>query len=161
MPRYVRRMTERAPELKLLALGGLGLYFLLAYRVALGTLGVAELPAGTPNLLAVTWLGRWKMFTDLRAEHWDLVAEVEVGGAWRAVDLGARYPSHWDEGPGYLRDDYYRDARRLGELARDLCTVDGATAARFTEQRWAKSRGQLDQPRADVRTTTLGSFPCR
>ncbi len=155
-------MRTHLRELQALSLGALAFYFVLAYRVALGTLGVAELPEGTPSLPGLTWLGRWKMFTDLRATHHDVLVEVQVAGAWAPVDLAARYPTRWDEGPGWLRDDYYRDAARLQGLAATLCTVEaGATEVRFTEVRWPKTLGQVEQPRHDEVRTPLGSWPCR
>ncbi len=154
-------MPERLPGLKLFLLAGLAFYFLLSYRVALATLGVAQLPKGLPALQGVTWLGRWKMFTDLRDEHWDVEAEVQGASGWTRLDLAERYPLHWDEGPGYLRDDYYQNPKRLSVLAADLCRIPGTRAARFTEVRWPKTRGQEAQPRTGEKRTELVSFGCR
>ncbi|GDX82636.1 hypothetical protein LBMAG42_44470 [Deltaproteobacteria bacterium] len=152
-------MPERFRELKVAALLGLMLYFGLAYRVSLTNLGVAKPPLGLPAIQAFTWLGRWRMFTELRDRHSDLLAEAGRGGAWSAIDLAARYPNHWDEGPGYLRDDFYGDPRRLEALALDLCGLSDE-AVRFTRVTWAKSPGQHEQPHIAEDRSVLGSFDC-
>lgn len=153
-------MPERFRELKVTALLGLMLYFGLAYRVSLTNLGVAKPPLGLPAIQALTWLGRWRMFTELRDRHSDLIAEANRGERWSAIDLAERYPNHWDEGPGYLRDDFYGDPRRLEALAHDLCQ-EGDESVRFTRITWAKSPGQDEQPHIDEDRAELGSFGCR
>ena len=154
-------MAERFRELKLLSLFALTLFFLLAYRQALTNLGVAKSPAGVPHLQNLTWLGRWKMFTELRNHHTDFVAEAQTPeGTWVPIDLAKRYVLHWDEGPGYQRDDFYADPGRLAELATDLCRDGGSTSIRFTLYTWDKTRGQVAQPRTNEKTTDLGRFTC-
>jgi hypothetical protein len=143
----------------LFALSLLAAYFLVSYRVALTGLGVARPPAGLPSAQALTWLGRWRMFTELRPEHVDLLAEVRTSD-WSAVDLAARYPCRWDEGPGWLRDDWLGDPRRLAELTNDLCAQTGATEVRLTEIRWPKTLGSREQPRIGERRTTLHGGAC-
>jgi hypothetical protein len=154
-------MPERFRELKLLSLFGLAFFFLLSYRQALTNLGVAKAPGGVPHLQALTWLGRWKMFTDLRNHHTDFVAEAETPAGYTKIDMAKRYVMHWDEGPGYQRDDFYADPGRLAELARDLCRDGGASSIRFTKVTWDKTRGQVAQPRTNESSEVLGSFPCR
>lgn len=145
------------------ALQLLAVYFLVSYRVALANLGVAEPPRGAPAAQAFTWLGRWRMFTELRPRHTDLLAEArDPAGAWTPVDLAALYPNHWDEGPGYLRDDFLRDPARVALLAADVCARSpGAGGVRLTEVTWAKTPGEREQPRRDARTADRGTFPCR
>ena len=112
------RLVGRHPSATLLTLMLLAGYFLVSYRVALANLGVAEPPAGAPAAQSLTWLGRWRMFTELRPRHTDLEADAcDDAGHCTRVDLAALYPNHWDEGPGYLRDDFLRDPRRTGRGA--------------------------------------------
>ncbi len=151
---------ETHAEWKVVGLLLLGLYFLVGYRVSLTNLGVAAAPAGLPGLSGLTWLGRWRMFTELRDHHTRLRCEVEGPGGWTELDLGARYPMRWDEGPGYERDDFYRDPARLADLARDRCAEPGATAVRFSLVRWKKTLGSREQPERDPQVEALGSWPC-
>ena len=150
-------MPRAAP---LVALSLLAAYFLVSYRVALAAVGVARMPAGLPAAQALTWLGRWRMFTELRPEHMDLMAEVRTGD-WREVDLTALYPCRWDEGPGWLRDDWMDDPRRVDELATDLCRRTAADEVRLTRIRWPKTLGSREQPRTGAERTLLLDAVCR
>lgn len=148
-------------SVRLVALQLLAAYFLVSYRVALGNLGVAEPPRGFPAAQALTWLGRWRMFTELRPRHTDLLAETRDGaGGWSPVELAALYPSRWDEGPGYLRDDFLSDPGYVALLGADVCERTGAAAVRLTEITWDKTPGEREQPRRDERRTDRGTFPC-
>lgn len=145
----------------MLFLAGLVAYLGVCYRSSLAYLGVADMPAGVAGANDLFWLGRWRMFTELRAAHTDLDAEALVGDRWEARSLAALYPSAWDEGPGYLRDDFYTRPERLGRLADDLCgRTPGATRVRFTLVTWARTRGQVDQPRTDATRTELADTAC-
>lgn len=156
------RLVGRHPSATLLTLMLLAGYFLVSYRVALANLGVAEPPAGAPAAQSLTWLGRWRMFTELRPRHTDLEADAcDDAGHCTRVDLAALYPNHWDEGPGYLRDDFLRDPRRTGLLATDLCARTGATAIRLVEVSWARTPGTSEQPRRDETRLPRGETTCR
>lgn len=159
--RFDRRVGQH-PAVALFGLPLLAVYFLVSYRVALTNLGVAAPPTGAPVVQGATWLGRWRMFTELRPRHTELVAETEGGdGLWVRVDLDSLYPNHWDEGPGYLRDDFLTDPRRVAGMAADLCVRTGAKAVRLTEVTWAKSPGQAEQPHVDEARADRGMHPCR
>lgn len=146
----------------LVSLVALGVWFGVCYRFALANLGVAEPPAALAAWGDVFWLGRWRMFTDARPEHSDLLAEARVGGAWAPVDLGALYPSRRDEGPGYLREDFLEHPRRVAALAEATCArVPGAPERiRFTSVRWPKTLGQVEQPRDRATTREVLDHPC-
>jgi hypothetical protein len=102
------------------------------------------------------------MFTELRPRHTDLVAEVrDAGGAWSPVDLATLYPCHWDEGPGYLRDDFLNDPHRVDQLAADVCVRTGGAAVRLTERTWQKTPGSAEQPPVDERRKDHGTRACR
>jgi hypothetical protein len=153
--------SDLRDELRWLSLVALALYFLVAYRVALASLGVAEKPAGAPRLASLTWLGRWRMFTELRDQHVILTAEALAGAGWTPIDLAAMFPSHRDEGPGYDRDDFYDDPRRREQLARALCARVAAPAVRLSVRRFPKTLGQREQPEQGATTAALGTWPCR
>ena len=142
------------------ALMALGLYLLACYRASLTGLGVAAAPAGAPALRGLTWLGHWRMFTEKRDHHVDLEARVWSGGTATVVDLGARYPQRWDDGPGYLRDDFYEDPRRLAVLAADLCTLPGAARVELTLLRWPKQPGVAGAPREGLTRRDLAAQDC-
>ena len=152
-------------DLRWVSLVALALYFLVAYRAALAGLGVAERPKAAPVIHSLTWLGRWRMFTELRQQHVVLVAEagqLRAGtNAWEPIDLAAWFPSHRDEGPGYDRDDYFDEPKRQAQLAAALCRRTQATAVRLSVRRFAKTLGQQQQPETDARTDLLGEWPCR
>lgn len=185
----------RLPALVLLV--ALGAWLGVCYRFALANLGVAEAPAALAAWGDLFWLGRWRMFTDARPTHTDLVAEARMGGAsgsdtadggasgsgasgsgaagsgaaegggaeggaWVAVDLAALYPSRWDEGPGYLRDDLLEHPRRLAVLADATCrrVPGGPERIRFTLVEWPKTPGQVEQPRDRATTQLLLDHPC-
>ena len=137
-------------------------YLGVCYRSSLAYLGVADMPAGVAGASDLLWLGRWRMFTELRATHTDLDAEALVGDRWEARSLAALYPSAWDEGPGYLRDDFYRHERRVAALAVDVCERVGTPGAEVgvTLVTWTKTLGQVAQPRTDARRQTLLTWVC-
>lgn len=149
----------RAPVIVGLAL--LVAWFGVCYRFALAGLGVAEPPAALADGGDVFWLGRWRMFTDLRVDHTDLLAEAYVGTGWVHADVETLYPSRWDEGPGYLRDDFLTRAGRLAAFAEDACgRVPGAARVRLTLVTWPKTLGQVDQPRVGETRRELLDHPC-
>lgn len=144
-----------------MSLVALALYFLVAYRAALAGLGVAERPAGAPVLHSLTWLGRWRMFTELRDQHVVLIAEAGGPQGWAPVELSAWFPSHRDEGPGYDRDDYFDDPRRQAQLAAALCARVQAPAVRLSVRRFPKTLGQQAQPERGATTALLLERACR
>ncbi len=156
------RTTPRVLRLPAaLVLAGLVAYFGVCYRFSLAYLGVAEPPAGLAGASDLFWLGRWRMFTELRATHTDLEAAAFVGDAWVPVDLAALYPSRWAEGPGYLRDDFHGRPERLARLAEDVCArVPGAARTRFALITWPRTLGQVEQPRDGATRSELYDEPC-
>ena len=133
----------------------------MAYRVALANLGVAERPTAAPRVASLTWLGRFRMFTELRDQHVVFEAEARGAGGWSPIDLAAIFPSHRDEGPGYQRDDLYRDPRRLDALGRALCDRLDTPAVRFSVRRWPKTLGRVEQPQSGVSVEPLSERSCR
>lgn len=157
-PTDVRTTPAAARVPVLLALLLLGLYLLGG--VASAEAGFAD-PDGSARMERVFWLGRWRMFTDLRTRHSGIDAELRRDGAWAPVDLAAVYPSRWDEGPGWLRDDFVDDAPRVRRLVLDLCRRTGADAARLTRVRWQKTLGQREPPRGEgEERRVLWDGPC-
>jgi hypothetical protein len=154
-PRWLRVPT-------LVAVGLLLVYLFVSYRQALAGLGVAEPPAGITMLNDIFWLGRWRMFTELRNTHTDLEVELRAGASRTPVDLTRLYPSRWPDGPGYLRDDFYRHERRVAALAVDVCERVGTPGAEVgvTLVTWTKTLGQVAQPRTDARRQTLLTWVC-
>lgn len=136
----------------------LGLYLLVCYRASLADLGVAQPPARLAGRF--TWLGHWRMFTERRPDHVDLEARVQVGADWTLLDLATRYPQRWDDGPGYLRDDFYQDPGRLRTLALDLCTLPQARAVELTLLRWPKQPGVAGAPREGLNRRDLLHQDC-
>lgn len=153
------------PWARVPVLVGLGLFaawFLVCYRFALASLGVAQEPAGLAPYGDLFWLGRWRMFTDLRPIHTDLEVYALTNGGEAWVDMPALYPSHWTEGPGYLRDDVLDNPDRLAVIGEDICQrlPTHPRAIRFTKVTWPKSVGQVDQPRTNATKTDLTTYPC-
>jgi hypothetical protein len=150
----------RMPALVLLL--ALVAWFGVCYRFALVSLGVAEAPAAVAAWSDLFWLGRWRMFTDTRPEHVDLLAEARVAEAWQSIHLAAFYPSRRDEGPGYLRDDFLEHPKRLEALAAATCArIPGPPERiRFTLVRWPKTLGHVDQPRDGATTREVLDVPC-
>ena len=149
-----------------LAWAGLALwaaYLLAGWACARASLGAMELPGWARPLQAWTWPVRWRMFTDLRDQHDTLTLEVREGEGTRRLDPGALFPCDWDEGPGYLRDDFLRDPAAVGPFAREACHRVGAgPGARLTLvlQRWPRIPGQVAQPVRDARTYPLWTVAC-
>lgn len=139
----------------------LAVYLILCYRVSLSNLGVASEVRGAPSLMRATWPGRWRMFTELRNEHKALVAERENEGVFQRIDLDLRFQVRRDEGPGFHRDDFYGDPRRLQSLANVLCADAPGRSIRFRLERWKKTLGQVEQPKTNLQIDELGSWPCR
>jgi hypothetical protein len=157
------RTTPRALRIPtLIALVLLAVWFVGCLRFALVTLGAAPPPGVLADAGDWFWLGRWRMFTDLRPFHTDLAVESRVGSAWIDVDLATWYPSRWDEGPGYLRDDFYENPGRLRRMAADLCVRLGSDPdrIRFTLVRWPKTLGSVEQPRDEATRTELLDVAC-
>jgi hypothetical protein len=135
------------------ALAAVAAYFAFCFAVALVELRGGDAP---DELARRAWLGRWRMFTDLRTTHTDLA--IEVDGA--PVDPALLYPSRWDEGPGYTRDDFLDDPRRVAALARDVCARVPGDRVRLVRVRWAKTPGTREQPREDERRAVLFEGRC-
>jgi hypothetical protein len=152
--------TDLRQDLRWLALAALAAYFVVAYRVALSDLGVAEPPAAARAAKSLTWLGRWRMVTELRDHHVILEAEAQRAGQWAPVDLSAVFPSQRDEGPGHQRDDLYRSPRRLDRLGAALCHRSGADAVRFAVHRFPKTLGSRAQPAQGATVERLGERRC-
>lgn len=144
------------------ALVGLALYFVACWPFARAQLGTVTLPAWAAPLAPWTWLGRWRMFTELRPYHHDIVIDALVDGRPEPVDLAALYPNHWPDGPGYTRDDFYRDPRLVAALDTDLCArVPGPPQSlRWTHLRWPKTLGSRDQPRGGLEREVLWYAAC-
>lgn len=153
--------SDLREDLRWLTLAALAAYFVIAYRVALSDLGVAEPPATMRAAKTLTWLGRWRMFTELRDHHVILEAEALQAGRWAPVDLSAIFPSQRDEGPGHQRDDLYRSPRRLDQLGAALCLRSGAEAVRFAVHRYPKTLGSRAQPAQGATVEPLGDRRCR
>ena len=142
----------RLPVLVLLA--GVALYLLL------GAHSAVQILSGQPPGADPFWLGRFKMFTDLRPHHTALVAEVRQGGAWRALALEEAVPSSWQEGPGYNRSSFYRHPDRLAALAAAVCEHAGAEAVRLGVTRWEKTLGSAEQPPTGLERRALLEVGC-
>ena len=125
----------------LIGLAAVAVYLLLGVHSAVGILSGGGAPASDPY-----WLGRWKMFTDLRPHHTDLQASVRRDGAWQTVDLAAVLPNSWQEGPGYDRKAFWSHPERLEALATHTCQHTGAEAIAFSARRWEKTLGAPEQP---------------
>ena len=148
------------PGLRPFALAGLAavaFYLLLCFRFALEGFDAPNPPTGTSALESILWIGRWRMFTDLRTAHTDLDLEVQrAGGDWEPVAMASLYPARWDEGPGYTRDAFLGDSARVAALAEDVCARTGGSAVRFTRVTFQKTPGAAEQPRSgEVRTPVL------
>ncbi|MFZ5481715.1 MAG: hypothetical protein ACOZNI_33440 [Myxococcota bacterium] len=137
-------------------LAALAVYVLACFQLALAGFGTVEKIAIVEASKDLLWLGRWRMFTDLRTTHADL--RLEVDG--REVDVASLYPSRWDEGPGYTRDDFLDDRPRVAAMARDVCARTGARGVRLTRVTWTKTPGSREQPRHDERVDVLFEGTC-
>lgn len=140
-----------------------GLYLLLGWAAARASLGAMELPPALRPLQTWTWPVRWRMFTDLRDQHESLLLELREGECTLRIDPERLFPNRWDEGPGYLRDDFLRDPAAVGPLAQAVCARKGAgtgASVILTLQRWPRTPGQVEQPTNDARTFPLWRVPC-
>ena len=110
------------------------------------------------------WLGRFRMFTELRPHHVTLAAERHTGAGWETVSLPTLYRSRWPEGPGYLRNTFRRDPKLREQLADSLCGRVEARRVRLSEVRWPKLLGTDLQRRpsdgAGVQVRVLGTYSC-
>lgn len=148
-----------ARPLVIVGLTLLATYFVLCFHLALAGFGLVGEPAWLRALEPALWAGRWRMFTDLRTTHTDLDVE-RLDADWQPMDLAAFYPMHWDEGPGYTRDAFLDDPRRIAALADDLCARTDARALRLTRVVFDKTPGSREQPRVNPRSTLLLERRC-
>jgi hypothetical protein len=156
---HARTTPEWARPFVLAGLGAYAVYSGLAFWLALGGFSGFESPAAVKALDPVLWVGRWRMFTDLRTTHTDLDLAV-LGDDWQPVELAALAPLHWNEGPGYTRDAFLRDNGRLVQLAGELCTLTAGQAVRLTAVVFDKTPGNVEQPRVNPRSTRLLEHDC-
>jgi hypothetical protein len=140
-------------------LAGLALYMLLCFRVALGGFSGFHKPPLVAALEPALWVGRWRMFTDLRTTHTDLDAAL-LRDDWQALDLATVYPARWDEGPGYSRSAFLGDPLRVAALADSLCRRTDARAVRLTQVVFDKTLGSAEQPRVNPRSTQMLEQTC-
>lgn len=106
------------------------------------------------------WLSRFKMFTTLRPQHTALQAAVLREQVWSPVALETVLPNRWQEGPGYDRPAFWRDARRLTALATYTCSETGAEAVRLSVVRWEKTLAAVEQPTRSAEHRDLLEVPC-
>ncbi len=106
------------------------------------------------------WLGRWKMFTDLRPHHTELRAETWQHGDWTGLELTEVCPSAWQEGPGFHRSSFWRDGRKLGDLERQVCAETGTQRVRLYTVRWDRTRGSSSQPEVGLVRRDLLETEC-
>ena len=139
----------------LIGLAAVAAYLLLGVHSALGILSGGGALDSDPY-----WLGRWKMFTDLRPHHSDLQASVRRDGTWQHVDLAAVLPSSWQEGPGYDRKTFWSHPERLEALATHTCQHTGGEAIVLWARRWEKTLGAMEQPAHDPEERRLLERPC-
>lgn len=145
----------------LAGLAALAFYLLLCFRFALAGFDAPNPPTRTSVLEPILWVGRWRMFTDLRTAHTDLDLEVQrAGGDWEPVAMASLYPARWDEGPGYTRDAFLRDSARVAALAADVCSRTGGSAVRFTRVTFQKTPGAAEQPRTGEARTPVVEATC-
>jgi hypothetical protein len=155
------RTTPRALQpLVLGLLAVLGLYLAAAFPFARAQLGTVELPSWAEPIKPYTWLARWRMFTELRPSHLGVEVVAVTDAAKVEVDLAALYPCRWNEGPGYARDDFLRDADAVAALSADICARVDAGSLRWTRLRWPKTLGAREQPVHDVERRPLWEVPC-
>jgi hypothetical protein len=130
--------------------------------LALYLLGAAlEAPDGQGEVgQPVFWLGRWRMFTDLRDKHEDIEVIAISGDREQALELASLYPSAWDEGPGYLREDFYARPERRAAWVRSLCARSRASALELWLLRWPRRPGQPAIPAEGIERELLWSGPC-
>ena len=141
MSRPDQRTTP--PPARPLVLVGLGL---VAAYLGLGLASAVWSLSGEASESRWFWLGRFRMFTDLRPHHIALQARIESDGQWRDLDLATVYPSAWQEGPGYDRGSFWKDAGRVSGLAESLCQRTGAAAVQLSVARWEKTLASHTQP---------------
>lgn len=151
------------PAARPLVVGGLvtlSVYMVLCFRLALGGYGGFERPAVLAPLAPILWVGRWRMFTELRTTHTDLDVALLRDGGWQPQDMAALYPVGWDEGPGYTRDPFLGDPDRVAALAAELCGRTNAQAVRLTRVVFDKTPGSAEQPRVNPREHPLLEQAC-
>ncbi len=143
----------RAPVL--IGLLAVAVYLLMGVYSAAGVLSDAEQDDSDPF-----WLGRFKMFTDLRPHHTELRASVLEDGAWAELALWEVFPNAWQEGPGYHRRMFWSDPERLAGLAGQVCRRTDAEAVRLRVVRWHKTLASVSQPEQDREERPLLEQPC-
>ncbi|MFT5686244.1 MAG: hypothetical protein ACI8RZ_007200 [Myxococcota bacterium] len=139
----------------LIGLAAVAVYLLLGVNSAVGILSGSGHPKSDPY-----WLGRWKMFTDLRPQHAELRASVHLDGVWAPVALAEVFPNSWQEGPGYHRKTFWSHPDRLAALAEHTCQETGAASVRLWAHRWDKTLASAEQPVLNPEERTLLEQPC-
>ncbi len=139
----------------LIGLAAVVVYLLLGVNSAVGILSGAGHTGTDPY-----WLGRWKMFTDLRPQHTALHASVHRDGSWVPVDLAAVFPNAWQEGPGYDRKMFWGHPQRLAAFAEHTCRETGGEAIVVWVSRWDKLLASAHQPEVMPEERRLLEQPC-
>jgi hypothetical protein len=136
----------------LLVVGGLAAYFATCFTYALGD-----------SMPRWVWAGNWQMFTLKDPGHSTMIAEaLGEDGEWAPIDLAALFPTQWDSGPRFGTSPFRRNATWMKTLAAATCGRHPASpgAVRFTELRWNKRIGRMDQSPKKAKEKALLTWDC-
>lgn len=147
------RTTRPALRIPILALLlALGSYNVWCWHNALGS--------GPASVLR--FFATWQMFTLRDPSHAAVYGDAMIAGTWQPVDLEALFPTRWESGQRYSRSSFWKSTSRMRVLAASTCTrhPDQPTRVRFRVERWAKTLGQVEQPKHKIRTEEILDWTC-